>query len=100
MATCGYEDIRAFHRAEVMVAPALQTEGKQLQREQHVGMGSNGRGPAVGATGWVAVAGRAAADASPRRCRIDLGVGAVSAADATRARRRCWCSTSAASTRS
>jgi hypothetical protein len=24
----------------VMVAPALQTEGKQLQRSQHVGMGS------------------------------------------------------------
>jgi IMP dehydrogenase len=43
MATCGYEDIPSFHRAEVMVAPALQTEGKQLQREQAVGMGSNGR---------------------------------------------------------
>jgi IMP dehydrogenase len=43
MATCGYEDIPAFHRAEVMVAPALQSEGKQLQREQSVGMGSNGR---------------------------------------------------------
>lgn len=43
MATCGYEDIPSFHRAEVMVAPALQNEGKQLQREQQVGMGSNGR---------------------------------------------------------
>jgi IMP dehydrogenase len=43
MATCGYEDIRDFQRAEVMVSPALQTEGKQLQREQSVGMGSNGR---------------------------------------------------------
>ena len=43
MATCGYEDIRDFQRAEVMVAPALQTEGKTLQREQSVGMGSNGR---------------------------------------------------------
>ncbi len=43
MATCGYEDIRDFQRAEVMVAPALQTEGKQLQRDQSVGMGSNGR---------------------------------------------------------
>ena len=43
MATCGYEDIRDFQRAEVMVAPALQTEGKRLQREQSVGMGSNGR---------------------------------------------------------
>src|ERR687886_1298642 len=43
MATCGYEDIRDFQRAEVMVAPALQTEGKQLQRQQSVGMGSNGK---------------------------------------------------------
>jgi IMP dehydrogenase len=43
MATCGYADIPEFHRAEVMVAPALQSEGKQLQREQSVGMGSNGR---------------------------------------------------------
>jgi IMP dehydrogenase len=43
MATCGYEDIPSFHRAEVMVAPSLQTEGKHLQREQSVGMASNGR---------------------------------------------------------
>ena len=43
MATCGYEDVPSFHRSEVMIAPALQTEGKQLQREQSVGMGSNGR---------------------------------------------------------
>src|SRR5215204_2934309 len=40
MATCGYEDIAAFHKAEVMVAPSLQSEGKQLQREQSVGMGA------------------------------------------------------------
>jgi len=40
MATCGYEDIPSFHRAEVMVAPALQTEGKVLQREQSIGMGA------------------------------------------------------------
>jgi IMP dehydrogenase len=40
MATCGYEDIPSFHRAELMVAPALQTEGKQLQRDQAVGMGA------------------------------------------------------------
>ena len=43
MATCGYEDIRDFQRAEVMVAPALQTEGKLLQRSQQVGMGSSGK---------------------------------------------------------
>jgi IMP dehydrogenase len=40
MATCGYEDIPAFHKAEVMVAPALQSEGKQLQRAQEIGMGA------------------------------------------------------------
>ena len=43
MATCGYADIPEFHRAEVMVAPALQSEGKKLQNEQSVGMGSNGK---------------------------------------------------------
>ena len=43
MATCGYKDIAEFNRAELMVAPSLQTEGKQLQREQQVGMGSNGK---------------------------------------------------------
>src|SRR5438270_6673106 len=40
MPTCGYEDIPSFHRAEVMVAPALQSEGKQLQRDQGIGMGA------------------------------------------------------------
>ena len=39
MATCGYVDIKEFQKAEVMVAPALQTEGKSLQRSQGVGMG-------------------------------------------------------------
>lgn len=39
MATCGYENIKAFQKAEVMVAPALQTEGKILQQQQQVGMG-------------------------------------------------------------
>ncbi len=43
MATTGYEDIRSFQRAEMMIAPALMTEGKKLQTEQAVGMGSNGR---------------------------------------------------------
>jgi IMP dehydrogenase len=47
MATCGYEDIAEFNRAELMVAPALQTEGKQLQRDQGVGMGSLGQGAAL-----------------------------------------------------
>src|SRR3954464_14101557 len=39
MATCGYETVKEFQKAEVMLAPALQTEGKQLQRAQQVGMG-------------------------------------------------------------
>ena len=39
MATCGYESVKEFQKADVMVAPALQTEGKQLQRAQGVGMG-------------------------------------------------------------
>jgi IMP dehydrogenase len=39
LATCGYANIKEFQKAEVMVAPALQTEGKGLQRSQHVGMG-------------------------------------------------------------
>src|SRR4051812_9911707 len=47
MATCGYRDIAEFNRAELMIAPALMTEGKQLQTSQGVGMGS--RGAAVGA---------------------------------------------------
>ncbi len=42
MATCGYQDIAEFNRAELMVAPALQTEGKQLQRDQQIGMASRG----------------------------------------------------------
>jgi IMP dehydrogenase len=51
MATCGYEDIPSFHRAEIMVAPALQTEGTQLQQQQQVGMGSNGRSAVADAVG-------------------------------------------------
>ena len=39
MATCGYETLQSFQKAEVMVAPALMTEGKKLQKEQDVGMG-------------------------------------------------------------
>jgi IMP dehydrogenase len=39
MATCGYESVKEFQKAEVMVAPALLTEGKALQRSQGVGMG-------------------------------------------------------------
>ena len=40
MATCGYQTVKEFQKAEVMVAPALQTEGKGLQRAQGIGMGA------------------------------------------------------------
>jgi IMP dehydrogenase len=40
MATCGYETVKEFQKAEVMIAPALKTEGKDLQRAQNIGMGS------------------------------------------------------------
>jgi IMP dehydrogenase len=39
MATTGYQTVKEFQKAEVMVAPSLQTEGKLLQRSQGVGMG-------------------------------------------------------------
>jgi IMP dehydrogenase len=39
LATCGYANIKEFQKAEVMVAPALQTEGKLLQKTQGLGMG-------------------------------------------------------------
>jgi IMP dehydrogenase len=39
MATCGYANVKEFQKAEVMVAPSLQTEGKALQHTQGVGMG-------------------------------------------------------------
>src|SRR5450759_2476293 len=39
MATTGYSTLKEFQKVEVMVAPALQTEGKALQRAQRVGMG-------------------------------------------------------------
>jgi IMP dehydrogenase len=39
MATTGYETVKEFQKAEVMIAPSLQTEGKSLQRAQHIGMG-------------------------------------------------------------
>jgi IMP dehydrogenase len=38
MATTGYETVKEFQKAEVMVAPALKTEGKSLQRAQGIGM--------------------------------------------------------------
>ena len=40
LATCGYANIKEFQKAEVMVAPALKTEGKALQNSQRIGMGA------------------------------------------------------------
>jgi len=39
MATTGYATIREFQKAELVIAPAIKTEGKAYQTEQHVGMG-------------------------------------------------------------
>ena len=40
MATCGYGTIKEFQKAELMVAPAIKTEGKALQQQQGVGQGT------------------------------------------------------------
>ncbi len=40
IATCGYENIKDFQKAEVVVAPSIKTEGKLQQQQQKVGMGS------------------------------------------------------------
>ena len=40
LATCGYANLKEFQKAEVMIAPALRSEGKALQRAQGIGMGS------------------------------------------------------------
>jgi IMP dehydrogenase len=39
MATCGYETLKEFQKAEIVIAPAISTEGKYLQRQQGVGQG-------------------------------------------------------------
>ncbi|HEX2259656.1 MAG TPA: GuaB3 family IMP dehydrogenase-related protein [Actinomycetota bacterium] len=36
MATCGYESVKDFQKAEVVIAPAIKTEGKFLQRQQDI----------------------------------------------------------------
>lgn len=40
MATTGHASLKEFQKAEVMVAPSLQTEGKIFQQAQQVGMGA------------------------------------------------------------
>ena len=112
MATCGYEDIPSFHRAEVMVAPALQTEGKHLQRDQSVGMGATAAAAAAPTTDGVAAdngggpvglaTDSAARDSARRRVGERSGgqrrAPSRTMARAGRRRRRCWSSTSGAST--
>lgn len=39
MASCGALTIKEMQNAELLIAPALQTEGKRHQTDQHVGMG-------------------------------------------------------------
>jgi IMP dehydrogenase len=39
MATTGYATVREFQKAELVVAPAIKTEGKTYQTAQRVGMG-------------------------------------------------------------
>lgn len=39
MATCGFETLKDFQKAEVAIAPSISTEGKQLQIQQGVGQG-------------------------------------------------------------
>src|SRR5205085_9795793 len=39
MATTGYETVKEFQKAELVVAPAIKTEGKRDQQAQRVGMG-------------------------------------------------------------
>ncbi len=39
MATCGAKTIAEMQQAEMVVAPQIQTEGKSMQRAQHVGQG-------------------------------------------------------------
>jgi IMP dehydrogenase len=39
MATTGYQTVREFQKAELVIAPSIKTEGKTYQSEQRVGMG-------------------------------------------------------------
>jgi IMP dehydrogenase len=40
MAMCGYETVKEFQKAEMVIAPAIKTEGKLLQQQQRVGQGA------------------------------------------------------------
>jgi IMP dehydrogenase len=40
LGVCGAVDLREFQQVEMVIAPQITSEGKLLQRSQHVGMGS------------------------------------------------------------
>ena len=81
MATCGYKDLAEFNRAELMIAPSLQTEGKSLQTSQGVGMGSRGvAAPAPSRAGEGN--GNGAPPAEPEKSPALTGAGAVTGGDA------------------
>ena len=40
LGVCGAGDIEEFQKVELVIAPAIATEGKLQQRSQHVGMGT------------------------------------------------------------
>ena len=42
MGVCGARNIREFQQVEMVIAPAITTEGKQAQTAQRVGMGAKG----------------------------------------------------------
>lgn len=42
MGVCGARDIREFQQVEMVIAPAIVSEGKQAQTAQRVGMGARG----------------------------------------------------------
>src|SRR5438034_2473640 len=43
LGVCGARDIAEFHHAELVIAPAITSEGKVYQSAQHVGMRSEER---------------------------------------------------------
>ena len=43
LGVCGSRTIREFQSVEMVIAPAIQSEGKLQQQTQHVGMGGCSR---------------------------------------------------------
>ena len=107
MATCGYEDIPSFQRAEVMVAPALQTEGKRCSASSRSGWARTAapRSPRGSPSRMTDGCGRGRGRRGDHRGRAEgaplpEAIEAVAGPRCRRRARRSWSSTSAASTRS